>query len=285
MRLLTQNGELREIGVWNWSLPAWVVTLEDGTKFNVCPSAGSCAALCYARNGTYLFPDVQRAHLRNLKMVREHLDGWTRAMLDEIGHDRFRPTGTPRPAAPGAGEADPWVADWLAVGGQAVRIHDAGDFFADDYLLAWLRIARAYPDVLFYAYTKEVSRFRRLVEPDPPVNFRWIYSLGGREDHLLDRDLDRHAEVFPSRRAIAEAGYQSQEESDLYAVTLPTTRVGIPANNIAHFRKKQGTATFGELQQARHTERRPGRDDEQQEPVGRAETPRERRKRRRRARR
>ena len=266
MRLLTQNSELRDIGVWNWSLPAWVVTLEDGSRFNVCPSAGSCANLCYARNGTYLFPEVRHAHLRNLKMVREHLEGWTRAMTDELAHPRFRPSGTPRAAAPGAEMLDPWIADWLAVGGQAVRIHDAGDFFDDAYLLAWLRIARAYPDVLFYAYTKEVSRFRRLVEPDPPVNFRWIYSMGGREDHLLDLDRDRHAEVFPSREAIAEAGYQSQDESDLYAVTLTTTRVGIPANNIAHFRTRQGSATFGELQQARHTDRDRARSSSPEKP-------------------
>jgi protein gp88 len=33
--------------------------------------------------------------------------------------------------------------------------HDSGDFFSDAYLLAWLRIFRARPDVNFYAYTKK----------------------------------------------------------------------------------------------------------------------------------
>jgi len=253
-RLLTQNSELREIGVYNWSLPAWVVTLQDGSKFNVCPSAGACAKLCYARNGTYLFPEVRAAHLRNLRMVREQLPAWTRAMVDELGEPRFRPTGRPRSGLP-RDVVDGWAIDWASVGGQAVRIHDAGDFFDDDYTAAWLRIARHYPDVLFYAYTKEVSRFRRLVEPAPPVNFRWIYSLGGREDHLLDLDRDRHADVFPDDDAIDAAGYRSQEESDLWAVTLPTTRVGIPANNIPAFRKRQGDATFGSLQIGRHVDR------------------------------
>jgi hypothetical protein len=32
--------------------------------------------------------------------------------------------------------------------------------------------------------SKEVSRFRRLVEPDPPDNFKWVYSYGGKEDHI-----------------------------------------------------------------------------------------------------
>jgi hypothetical protein len=50
--LLTRNTELREDGIWNWTLPAWVVRLADGRSFNVCPSAGACAKVCYARNGT-----------------------------------------------------------------------------------------------------------------------------------------------------------------------------------------------------------------------------------------
>ena len=39
---------------------------------------------------------------------------------------------------------------------------------SDAYLQAWLRICRARPCVNFYAYTKEVDRFRRLAEPHPP---------------------------------------------------------------------------------------------------------------------
>lgn len=253
MGLLTQNSELRDIGVYNWSIPAYVVELSDGTKFNACPSAGACASLCYARNGTYLFPTVRAAHLRNLEMVLNNLPGWREQMVLELGRRRYRPSGVPRTAVVPDADYDEWTARWIGSGGQAVRIHDAGDFFSDDYTEAWLSIARATPDVLFYAYTKEVSRFRRLVEPRAPINFRWIYSLGGREDHLLDLDRDRHAEVFPDESAIADAGYRSQEESDLYAVLLPTVRIGIPANNIRHFKKRQGSETFGSLQSGRHT--------------------------------
>jgi len=252
VKLLTQNSELRQIGVWNWSLPAHVVTLTDGSKFNVCPSAGACAEVCYAKNGTYLFPNVRAAHVRNLEWVLNDLEGWRDAMIAELKHKRYRGKGEPRYKLPD-GVIDEWVMFWASQGGTAVRIHDAGDFFDDTYLLAWLDIARATPDVLFYAYTKEVSRFKRLVEPSPPVNFRWLYSMGGREDHLVDMFTDRHADVFTDDVAIADAGYTSQEESDLYAITLPTTRVGIPANNIPHFKKRQAGRTFGQMQQDRHT--------------------------------
>lgn len=252
-RLLTQNGELREIGVWNWSIPAWVVELSDGTKFNTCPSAGACAQFCYARNGTYNFPAVKAAHLRNLEMILDDRDAWATAMIAELNHKRFRPTGNPRDdVAPPGEEMDPWMYKWYQQGGRAVRIHDAGDFFDEDYLRRWMTIARYCPDVLFYAYTKEVQMFREVAVPEAPDNFRWIYSMGGRQDHLIDLDNERHAEVFPDEKAIAAAGYRSQEASDLYAITLQTAKVGIPANNIRHYNKKMAGATFGELQAGRH---------------------------------
>jgi hypothetical protein len=51
-QLLTQNRELKAIGVWNWTLPAWAGRLPDGRTFNTCPSAGICARVCYARAPT-----------------------------------------------------------------------------------------------------------------------------------------------------------------------------------------------------------------------------------------
>lgn len=119
----------------------------------------------------------------------------------------------------------------------------------DEYLTAWLRIIRATPNAKFYCYTKSISRFRRLVEPDPPDNFLWCYSLGGKEDHLLDLEEERHADVFPGVAEVESAGYHDQTESDLLAVLGPK-KVGIPANRIPHLLKRQGSETFGSLQRA-----------------------------------
>ncbi|MCX4489886.1 hypothetical protein OG890_39040 [Streptomyces anulatus] len=95
--------------------------------------------------------------------------GWQRQMAAELAHSRHR--------------------------GGWIRIHDAGDFLSDRYLPMWLRLIAFRPGVNFYAYTKEVSRFRRLVEP-----------------------TDRVADVFPDEAAILSAGYHSQDASDLLAV-------------------------------------------------------------------
>lgn len=221
-KLLSQNSELRPDGIFNWSLPAFAIKLNDGTNFNVCPNAGACAPYCYARNGTYLFSNVRGRHIQNLEYTLYHLEEWQQQMLSEVQHKKMI--------------------------GKHVRIHDAGDFYNDEYLLAWLEIARQTPDVTFYCYTKEVSRFKRLVEPNCPANFRYLYSMGGKEDHLVDKEVDRHADVFPDDVAILDAGYMNQDASDLLAITLPTTKIGIPANNIRHFNKKMDGRTFSELQ-------------------------------------
>lgn len=125
--------------------------------------------------------------------------------------------------------------------------HDSGDFFSDAYLLAWLQICRDRPGNTFYAYTKEVDRFRRLVEPNPPPNFLWVYSYGGTQDHLLKPSTDRVADVFPDEAAITAAGWSSQEASDLLAVLGPRL-VGIPANRIPAFIRRMDGRRFSQWQ-------------------------------------
>jgi len=132
-----------------------------------------------------------------------------------------------------------------------VRIHDAGDFFSDEYLEAWLRIVTVTPDVTFYAYTREVSRFRRCVEQGQrPDNFLYLFSLGGKEDKLIDLVADRHCDVFPSLEAATVAGYSSQHEDDRHSVTLPTNQIAVIANPVKKLLNKQKQRTFRELQAA-----------------------------------
>ncbi|MER5326967.1 GP88 family protein [Streptosporangium roseum] len=221
--LLTQNSQLRAEGIFNWPLPAFAGRLDDGRTYNTCPEAGACAPLCYARVGSYRFRNVLAAHQRNLKMILDDLPGWAQQMTTELQHKRYQ--------------------------GKWVRLHDSGDFFSDAYLLAWLDIMRTSPHVRFYCYTKAISRFRRLVETAAPDNFLWCYSLGGKEDHLLDLETERHAEVFPSTTELQEAGYFDQTPSDLLAVLGPK-KVGIPANRIPHLIKRLGAESFGSLQRA-----------------------------------
>jgi hypothetical protein len=162
--------------------------------------------------------------MRNLLLTLDDLPRFEQMMTEEVQHRRYQ--------------------------GRHVRLHDGGDFYSRAYLEAWLRIIRSAPGVSFYCYTKEISLFLDIVEPDPPANFGWCYSLGGKEDQAVNLSTMRHADVFPDEDAVTAAGYSSQTESDLLAVYGPP-HVGIPANKIPHLLKKQGRETFGSLQRAR----------------------------------
>lgn len=64
------------------------------------------------------------------------------------------------------------------------RVHSSGDFFSQVYFDAWMDIARAYPERIFYAYTKAipfwVKRLRTI-----PKNFKLTASYGGKSDNLI----------------------------------------------------------------------------------------------------
>ncbi len=239
--LLTKgNRELAKDGIFTWSIPA-LSTPTDFGFVTTCPNAGACAALCYARNGTYQFQNVRAAHRRNLEGFLKDPVGWVSRMIAELAHRRYRPTGR-RHGWDWPVRED--FAAWRETGGRSVRIHDAGDFFSRDYLLAWAAVAASAPDVLFYAYTKEVELVKATTLP---ANFVMIYSLGGKQDRLVDLEQDRHADVFPSLEALEAAGYSDQAENDLMAPLLPTVRLGIVRNNIRHLIKRQGQQSFSQL--------------------------------------
>ena len=229
MNLLTQNSELRPDGIFNWSIPAFVVQLTDGSYMNVCPNAGACSSFCYARNGTYNFSNVKGKHIKNLELTLHEPAKFVALMIEDCSKPKMV--------------------------GKHVRIHDAGDFYSIDYLKSWLKIIEACPQVNFYCYTKEVTMFKEHVEPNCPPNFKYLYSMGGKEDHLIDLENDRHADVFKDDAAILDAGYMNQDASDLLAITLPTNKIGIPANNIKHYNKKMSGKTFAELQKERDIKR------------------------------
>ena len=250
--LLTNgNRELAADGIFTWTLPALAAKLSDGSNFLTCPNAGACAQLCYARSGTFNFSNVKKAHTANLELTLKDLKAWKYAMVAELNMKRYLPTSKAVPffSLLTWDSLTDYQKMWAEHGGKAVRIHDSGDFYSRDYFSAWVDIAKVTPHVLFYAYTKEVEMTKEFTLPD---NFVLIYSMGGKQDNLVDIEKDRHAEVFPSMDALIEAGYTDQEDSDILAALMPSNKVGIVANNIKHLQKKQGQETFGSLQRNRH---------------------------------
>jgi len=83
----------------------------------------------------------------------------------------------------------------------AVRIHASGDFFNQRYFDAWLHVARQFPGVVFYAYTKSLTYWLARAHL-LPANFRLTASEGGKHDSLItEHNLPRARVVFSEAEA------------------------------------------------------------------------------------
>ena len=218
--LFTQNSDLKKGNIYGWTLPAHWVKLSNGTKFNTCNNAGICAAFCYAKSGTYMFSNVRKAHLDKLEFVLNNRLGWIGAIMKELSNPKYI--------------------------NKYIRIHDAGDFFSERYAMDWIWIAQRNPQCLFYTYTKEVAMFKGF--NNIPSNFIMIYSFGGKQDYLIDKEADRHSDVFHNYDEMIAKGYNDIGDDDAQAAVNPNHKVGLFRNNIKHFIKKMGSRNFSEWQ-------------------------------------
>jgi len=71
------------------------------------------------------------------------------------------------------------------------RIHESGDFWTEQYLRAWLNVARNNTDIKFYAYTKSLGMWLSC-QSEIPSNVYLTASHGGTLDYLISK----HKEIF-----------------------------------------------------------------------------------------
>lgn len=187
-RLSDGNTKLAKDGIWSFNLIPIVH----------CPMAGACKQYCYATVGQQAFRSgvLRRARAFLATMQTDFVD----RMVAEITRA-------------------------VKKGLKAVRVHDSGDFYSVEYMLAWFEIARRLPHVRFYAYTKMVVLARRLASVTP-TNFRLIQSLGGIGDNKIDRTL-AHSRIFDSVEALHAAGYADASESDAPAAFGDNPKIGL----------------------------------------------------------
>lgn len=77
---------------------------------------------------------------------------------------------------------------------QVLRVHVAGDFYSRNYFDAWMRVAAARPDTIFYAYTKSLHFYTDWLRENGelPANFKITASEGGK----FDARIGEHELVF-----------------------------------------------------------------------------------------
>jgi len=77
------------------------------------------------------------------------------------------------------------ILDSLPKNADYIRVHVGGDFFNENYMLAWYLVAQLNPNIKFYAYTKAIKWMSEL-EHHRPDNFSMIASYGSKEDAIID---------------------------------------------------------------------------------------------------
>jgi hypothetical protein len=164
----------------------------NGERMNTCPAALACRGVCYAKQGTYRFKNVVAARHHNLTHSQrsdfaDHIIADLAALVVK----------TPRKRKPY----------------NVVRLHDAGDFYSQSYLDAWCKVAAAYPDVIFYAYTKSLHLDLSVA----PSNLRITQSLGGKYDNLVNLGKP-HSRIFSNDEARQAAFYIDGNVNDIPAI-------------------------------------------------------------------
>lgn len=198
------NSKLKKTNFQVFTLPAhhaMIVQDNELVQMKTCNSAGACAGFCFAQMGTYQFKNSMVAHARNLQYIIDAPFDFADQVISEVKNKRKVPT---------------------------VRIHDAGDFFNKAYRDLWFNIARSCSEATFYIYTKEVHMFKDAQSKNlVPENFHIVFSLGGKQDHLVDLDNDRHSRVFESLEDCEAEGYVLSSNDDSNAANPQIKKLGL----------------------------------------------------------
>lgn len=158
--------------------------IDNELHFMTCPCAKACAAICYARQGAYTWKTTKQARLFNLALSFSPC--FEAIAIQAIKRKRAK----------------------------LVRVHDSGDMYNARYFKAWLNIARAIPEKLFYTYTKSLN----LIQWESlPENFKLVQSMGGTLDHSIDESKPL-ARIFASKEAREKAGFIDGNENDRPAI-------------------------------------------------------------------
>lgn len=156
------NAKLQKTGgssyrVLGYGIPADYTFTLDGERRNTCPGALACRAVCYAKQGSYTWDAVKKARAHNLtRFIEDGPEAFAAGAVEDLARFVRRYN--------------------------VVRVHDSGDFFSQSYLDAWFTIARAFPTVTFYCYTKSLD----LDWTACPSNLVVTQSQGGQFDADLD---------------------------------------------------------------------------------------------------
>jgi hypothetical protein len=186
VKLLKQNEKITHSGgetaqYFNIGLPALkglAVNEKTGDFIVVdtCPGAGACKVYCYAKKGGYVqWKASSMSQTKVLNFLLNDPQGFKAKLESEIQT-----------------EVDKFAKKGAKV---VIRWHDAGDFFSPDYVDLAYSVARKFPQVDFYAYTKMAG----VATGNKPNNFKMNFSMGATPDQekQIQPKSTKHSTVVP----------------------------------------------------------------------------------------
>jgi hypothetical protein len=187
-KLLKQNEKITHSGgetaqYFNIGLPALkgLAVNEKTGEFVVvdtCPGAGACKVYCYAKKGGYVqWKSSSMSQTRVLNFLLNDPNGFKAKLESEIqaAINKFDKKGAK----------------------VVIRWHDAGDFFSPDYVELAYSVARKFPQVDFYAYTKMAG----VATGNKPSNFKMNFSMGAEagQEKQINFAKTKHSTVVPKQ--------------------------------------------------------------------------------------
>jgi len=185
-KILKQNEKITHSGggstvYYNIGLPALkgLAVNEKTGQFVVvdtCPGAGACKVYCYAKKGGYVqWKASSLSQTRLLNFLLNDPQGFKAKLEGELtaAKNKFGKKGTK----------------------VVVRWHDAGDFFSPEYVDLAYSVARDFPDIDFYAYTKMAG----VALGSKPANFKMNFSMGAtpEQEKQIAFKTTKHSTVVP----------------------------------------------------------------------------------------
>ena len=185
-KILNQNEKMRHSGkavvYYSVGLPALtgLAVNEQTNEFavvKICKNAGICKTYCYAMKSRYImFPASSMNQSRILNFLLNDPEGFKSTLISEISAAQKK---WAKFSDKSLSKGDVTI---------AIRWHDAGDFFSEDYTdLAW-SVAREFPELDFYAYTKESIV---ATDPNKPENFKINFSEGATPSQTKQINLTK----------------------------------------------------------------------------------------------
>lgn len=185
-KILKQNEKITHSGggstvYYNIGLPALkgLAVNEKTGQFVVvdtCPGAGACKVYCYAKKGGYVqWKASSLSQTRLLNFLLNDPSGFKSMLESELASAKAKYDKKKTKVV--------------------VRWHDAGDFFSPEYVDLAYSVARDFPDVDFYAYTKMAG----VALGGKPANFKMNFSMGAtpEQEKQIDFKGTKHSTVVP----------------------------------------------------------------------------------------